>query len=257
MIPNERLNQIRNILYEKKTISIKDLADTLYCSTSTVRRDLVELEKSGFLRRTHGGATLITNTTTEFSSALRSLDNQEAKKEICKIASKFIKDDMSIFIDSSSTLYFITEYIASHHNIKLITNGLKIASELRYSDNVEIFLAGGVLKNNSLSMIGDYASSFISDFNADLCLMSCKFLDDDGFYEADYQQAHIKKNMLMNSKIKVMLCDSTKFGYQSYINLAKIDDIDYIITNKTEFGNNFNYEKYKDKIINPDTNFFK
>lgn len=249
MIPEERITQIKNILYEKKDISVNELCKLLYCSPSTIRRDLLELEKNGLLRRTHGGATLVTNTTTEFSSSLRALDNREAKKYICNIASKFIEDDMSIFIDSSSTLYFITEHIAKHHNIKIITNGLKIATELRYSNNVEIFLTGGVLKTNSLSVIGDYASSFIRDFNVDLCLMSCKCLDEKGFYEADYQQAQIKKNMLYNSKTKLMLCDSSKFGYSSYINLAKIDDVDYIITNEVDSTDYFNYDDFKDRII--------
>lgn len=249
MIPNDRLNQIKNILYERKNISVKELCKILYSSPSTIRRDLLELEKNGLLRRTHGGATLVTNTTTEFSSTLRALDNKEAKKQICNVASKFIKDDMSIFIDSSSTLYFIVEHIAAHHNIKVITNGLKIATELRYSNNVEVFLAGGIVKTNSLSVVGDYASSFINDFNTDLCIMSCKCLDENGFYEADYQQAHIKKNMIRNAKNKLMLCDSSKFGYRSYINLAKLDDFDYIITNEINTTEYFKYEDFSKKII--------
>lgn len=249
MIPNERLNQIRTILYERKTISIKELCKILFSSQSTIRRDLIELEKTGFLRRTHGGATLVKQTTTEFSSTIRSLDNIEAKKKICKLASKFIKDDMSIFIDSSSTLYFITDYLTKHHNIKLITNGLKISSDLRYSDNVEVFLAGGVVKSNSLSIVGDYASEFINEFNADLCLLSCNFLDENGFYEADYQQAKIKKNMIKNSTKKLMLCDSSKFGYSSYVNLAKLDEIDYIITENIKFNKSVDLNKFENKII--------
>lgn len=249
MIPEERIEQIRNILYEKKNISVNELCNLLYCSPSTIRRDLLELEKTGLLRRTHGGATLVTNTTTEFSSALRALDNTEAKKYICDLASKFIKDDMSIFIDSSSTLYFITEHIAKHHNIKVITNGLKVATELRYSNNIDVFLTGGILKSNSLSIIGDYASSFIRDFNADLALLSCKCLNEKGFYEADYQQAQIKKNMIYNSKTKLMLCDSSKFGYSSYINLAKLEDFDYIITNEINSTKYFNYSDFTEKLI--------
>ncbi|QQK08408.1 DeoR/GlpR family DNA-binding transcription regulator [Miniphocaeibacter halophilus] len=249
MIPEERIHQIKNILYEKKNISVKELCKILYCSPSTIRRDLLELEKNGLLRRTHGGATLITNTTTEFSATLRALDNKEAKKRICNLASNFLRDDISIFIDSSSTLYFITEYISSFHNIKVITNGIKIATELRYSDNVEVFLTGGVVKTNSLSIVSEYASTFVKDFNADLCLLSCKCLDNNGYYEADYQQAQIKKNMINNSKLKLMLADSTKFGYNSYINLASHNDIDYLITEKIDPNKSFNYDQLKSKLI--------
>ena len=58
MFAEERRKEIINLLKTKKRASVNDLSDKFDVSRATIRRDLSELEKNGFLRRTHGGAIL-------------------------------------------------------------------------------------------------------------------------------------------------------------------------------------------------------
>ena len=58
---NERQKEILELLYRKGRISVSELAATLFVTEMTVRRDLSEMEKGGFLRRYRGGATLKNN----------------------------------------------------------------------------------------------------------------------------------------------------------------------------------------------------
>ena len=57
----EREDKIIEILKEKNSISVNDLAKILFTSTSTIRRDLTNLENKGLVVRTFGGVYLTKN----------------------------------------------------------------------------------------------------------------------------------------------------------------------------------------------------
>ena len=230
MIPTERIEQIKEILSEKKTVSIKELTERLYVSRSTIRRDLIELEKLGLIRRDHGGVTRIENSITEFGSSIRGLENQEEKKKISELVSTYLKDDMSIFIDSSSTTSYLCKHFKNFNNLIVVTNGLNIANELRKEENIQLFFTGGRVKNNSYSVLGQYANDFIKHFYVDITFISCKCLTLDGVFEADYEQGMLKKYMLQNSKTKILLADHRKFDCTSCVRFATLDDFDVIAT---------------------------
>lgn len=79
MIQKERTEKILKILRSKDVVSIKFLCDTLFCSKSTIRRDLIELEDENLVRRSRGGVVLIKQQTTEFSDNFRSNTNKLEK----------------------------------------------------------------------------------------------------------------------------------------------------------------------------------
>lgn len=66
MVSLERLERILEILKRKKIISTIELEALMYCSTSTLRRDLIELEKEGKILRTHGEVRLVTANNVEY-----------------------------------------------------------------------------------------------------------------------------------------------------------------------------------------------
>ena len=58
MFQIERLQLIKQILSEKKSVDVMWLSGQLEVSEVTIRRDLEKLETEGFLKRTYGGAIL-------------------------------------------------------------------------------------------------------------------------------------------------------------------------------------------------------
>ena len=58
MLTQERHLQILAQLEEKGTVSVAQLTQLLGASESTVRRDLIALDRLGKLHKVHGGATL-------------------------------------------------------------------------------------------------------------------------------------------------------------------------------------------------------
>lgn len=233
MIPEERYKRIREILIKEKTISLKELSNKVYASESTIRRDIDYLENSAFLRKIRGGVTLVSNKSIEDSSFVRKLENVEQKQFIAKLTSeKYLKNDISIFIDSSSTCNLLNSYLHEYNQIVVITNSISIATSLNDYDNIKVLLAGGRLKPNSYSVLGLEAYEFISNYYADYFFMSCKFIDNDGIYEADEDQAVMKKLMIQNSSKTILLADSSKFNKNSYISTINPRKIDSIVTDK-------------------------
>lgn len=232
MYSKERLDKIIEILKAKKHVSAAYLCQQLYASTSTIRRDILELEKSGIAKRSHGGVTFIQGTNIEYSSIFREMENKKEKSYICNLALDFISDGYAIFLDSSSTVSNICPLLQSYTNLTVVTNGVKTALELAQMDSVTTFIAGGQLKQGSTSVIGELSGSFIDNFHADLSIISCRGINENGAYEANQMQALVKQHMINNSKATILLCDSSKFDQPHFYKLSSFRSITAVITDK-------------------------
>lgn len=244
MIPDERMNEILGILREKEFVSIQEISEKLFISISTVRRDLINLEKSGAICRVRGGASIVKEKNQIQPSHVRSKINTVEKRVIADMAVDFIKEDMSIFMDASSTVQCMCQKLDRFNRLIIITNSALIPYTLKDNKNINIYCSGGFLNPNSLYFIGSASSRFISEFSTDVYFLSCKSIDFDNIYDADYEQIQLKKIMIKNSKKTILLVDSSKFDESSFIKLSSLGDIDHIITDKKPI----NYDEF-DKAI--------
>ncbi|MDD3242311.1 MAG: DeoR/GlpR family DNA-binding transcription regulator [Eubacteriales bacterium] len=224
-----RHDVILELLQAKKRLGVGELCAALYCSPSTLRRDLIHLEKMGLVRRTHGGVSLPPGNT-EYSSDFRENEHIAQKEAICAIALDFLANGMTLFLDSSSTVLRICPYLERYRNITVVTNGIRTALQLNESSQVDAFITGGHLKNGSTSLLGEFAGGFVEGFRADLAIVSCRGLDEQGSYEADSSQAWIKQRMLRNAKSAILLCDSSKFGHSYFYKLAPFSQFSAVLT---------------------------
>ena len=78
MLTQERHLQILAQLEEKGTVSVAQLTQLLGASESTVRRDLIALDRLGKLHKVHGGATL---TRRDFIRREEKLDEKQSQIE--------------------------------------------------------------------------------------------------------------------------------------------------------------------------------
>ena len=62
MLTQERYKTIIDILSERDAATVTELAAALGISESTIRRDLIVLDREGRLRKVYGGATAINRT---------------------------------------------------------------------------------------------------------------------------------------------------------------------------------------------------
>lgn len=224
--------EILEILQSNQYATIDDMASKLYVSPSTVRRKLNVLQKKGLVTRTHGGAQLNDENNFFPSFTFRVHQNSFEKKKIALSAIKLIKNGDLIFLDGSTSTFFIAEYLSEFKNIRVITNGIDTLSLLA-KHNVTAYSTGGcVLDVNRSVLVGHYAEEMISNFHADIAFFSSQSVTNDGeIYDCFEEENVIRKAMIKHATKKVFLCDSTKFGKSSLFHLCSLNDVDYIVTN--------------------------
>ncbi|MGN1093691.1 MAG: DeoR/GlpR family DNA-binding transcription regulator [Candidatus Neoclostridium sp.] len=233
MIGTQRQNELLEYMKKYETVSVKQIVKKFYISEATARRDLNALEKSGLIRRVFGGATLVIGSDKQIPLFVRERENEQEKTELCRRAAEYIHDGDILFIDGSSTVQFLLPYLEKFKDIVVITNGLKIAQMLS-EIHIKVFVAGGLLIENSSVLVGEDTVNFISNFNADICFLSCKGLSDDGkLTDTSYEETKIRKCYLKNSKTKIVLMSSNKIGKTYLHTLCCKEEIDRLITPET------------------------
>lgn len=225
----------QKIILEKLNLDgavwVSKLSDELGVTEETIRRDLEKLENQEVLVRTHGGAVPIDESTYELSLEKRKNTNLPAKEKLAKIASEYIMPGDTIFLDSSTTTFYIAKEIKKMKNITVISNSLRVINELSGAESIKTIAVGGVVSNNQ-SFVGYLAENSIkNNFFAMKFFFSSKGISPEaGIMESNDLECAIKKQMLDNSTEKYYLCDSSKIGRIGFYKLTPIENIDYFIT---------------------------
>lgn len=233
MFPIERHQQIMNILNNKKSVTVEDLSKTLFIGEATIRRDLEKLEKKNLLKRTYGGAVLLEGLDIEIPLSVREIDQKSEKNSIGYLAAQLVHDGDIIIIDSSSTALKMVPHLKGRENLTVITNGAKTILELGELSNIKIYSTGGMLRENSLSFIGQLARNSILDFYVDKVFFSCRALSvEKALTDSNEEEAELRRIMIQNSRRSVLVCDHTKFDKISFCKVVDFNKIQTIVTDK-------------------------
>lgn len=233
MFAQQRHQIIIEKLRDEKAVKATELMELFGVSFETVRRDLELLEKGGHLRRVHGGAVLSKlDHTKEIPFNQREAAYVEEKRELARIAAGYVKEGMSIAMDTSTTNHHLARLLKSRlTRLTVVTNSLVIAQELTDMPGCRIMLAGGVIHNEEQSVIGELAEQFASMFHTDLFFMSVSGVAlEEGITDYGLGEVQVKKIMLRNAKRTIALADSSKFGAVSLLKVCQVQDVERIIT---------------------------
>ena len=220
MLQLERQQDILRLLGEHKSLTVKELSAALYASPATVRRDLAAMERAGLLRRSFGGAVLTVNYPDQLPLSVRAADHIAQKKRICAKAASLIRPGDTIFMDASSTTYFLISHLHAIPDLTVITNNPNVNIALA-QQNIRSFCTGGEMLNGSVALVGSQAERFIRGIHAHLFFFSARGLSGDIISDSSAAERNVKIAMLEHSTKAYFLCDTSKCGKQ----------YPYIITN--------------------------
>ncbi|MEG0178544.1 MAG: DeoR/GlpR family DNA-binding transcription regulator [Oscillospiraceae bacterium] len=226
----ERTAKLLTLLSTHKLLSIQRMCDELFCSPSSLRRDLIELEKTGAVRRVRGGAMYVAGRAHDYSFNFRENENVMEIEYISGIVKDFLGNGMSLFLDSSSTVSKVCPVLECLINIKVVTNGIATALVLNDCEHIDAFITGGHLQKGNATLLGEPSGDYIDNFRADLAIISCCGIDESGAFEVDPEQARIKQHMIVNAKKTILLADHTKFGNSFFHRLCSFDALQAVIT---------------------------
>lgn len=228
---NDRLKKILEMLNSDTYCSAHKLSKTLFVSLPTVRRDLAELEQQGLIVRNHGGAKKKTDDKTEIPFEFKSLFKVNEKKRLCKAAAKLVSDNDIIFVDASTSVIHVANYLKDKNNLTVLTNGVATASffgKLGFN----VYCTGGKFIPTSLSFSGDHAAELLEKYNVDIMIFSASGISDNGYIvDTTEEIAALRRRIFKSVRKKVFICDKEKFSCPAPYNVAVINEMDYVICN--------------------------
>lgn len=232
MIHSERQQRIISILEKKGVVHSTELINEMAVSKETIRRDLLELEKEGILKRVYGGAVkdVIDSSSTSFME--RSKTKFEEKEFIARTAMSFVHENMSIALDVSTTNLAIAKALKSNfEHLTIVTNSLAIANELVTAKGFNVILTGGTLHHEELSFNGDICRSNLQNYHVDLYFLSCNGVSlASGITDFGENEVLTKKVIMSIANRIICVATSDRFDVVSLLHVANLDTLSCIIT---------------------------
>jgi DeoR/GlpR family transcriptional regulator of sugar metabolism len=226
------LDLLRNY---RNFVTVDQLSEQLYVSGATIRRDLRELADSGLVQRTRGGAILTESISTEAPMILRETRNEMQKQIIATISKPLIREGMTVFMDSSTTVFALARGLGHFADLRVITNNLKIVWLLAGRKGIDIICIGGTLRESSLSFFGENALRYAGEMNADAAFLSCQgFTVTAGASDAREEESALKRAYIKNSANSYLLFDTSKMDKVYLFRTAPASAYTRIITESNE-----------------------
>jgi DeoR/GlpR family transcriptional regulator of sugar metabolism len=213
-------------------VSVGELARELDVSPATIHRDLRALAEEGLVERVHGGARLADGQGAGRSAwASRRSRNLDAKAQIGRKALEWVEDGSTIFIDASSTcLAFASSLAASSvRSLTLVTNSPAVAAEFDH-DGIHLIVAPGEVDQNLRMIGGRWTVEFLGALNfATSFISAIGITPERGLSTAQRNIADVLSAVRRVSRRTVALIDSSKYGTQSLLPVAQLDELDAVI----------------------------
>lgn len=229
-----RHQRIQSLLDRLDRVTTDRIVEELGVSRETVRRDLLELEARGVLKRVHGGAIRIFS---EPPIGQRLATRVKHKQAIARAVAQRIERDMTLFMDAGSTTTLLAAELAKLSDLVVITNSLDAA--LCFNAQGEgatrgnrVTLLGGELSAHLAATCGATTVAEIGRYSVDLALLSPVAVDAAyGATSFEQDEAAIALAMVENARKTVILADYSKIGVRSRISYCPAKRIGLLVTN--------------------------
>jgi DeoR/GlpR family transcriptional regulator of sugar metabolism len=229
-----RQQRILQELQEHDSVQVGPLAELLSCSEMTVRRDLEALERSGGLRRVHGGAVSLFLSAEETPYGIRALESSGAKAAIGATAASLLAEGETVILDGGTTAMEVARALRNRR-MTVMPLGLRPIFELHECPGVRLMLPGGEVRPGELSLIGSLTESAFSELRFDTFVMgSCGIDGKAGITTHLLAEAAVKRAAAKASQRVIVLADSTKLGRVAFGHVCDLDEIDIVLTDAAE-----------------------
>ncbi len=234
MLPIDRLKKIEAVLIENGSIVISKLSASFGVSEETIRRDLEKISKTLKIRRVHGGAYLVKSGDKEVPVKIRESIYVEEKQLIGQKALSLIEQEDTIILDCSTTALFIAKALnSSDKRITVLTNSMKVVSELSDNDRIRLVCLGGRFRKATGSFIGTTAYHQLEGLAADKAFVSCTSIHPEfGITDNHEDEAALRQLMVKRSQATILVIDHTKFEKPATFKICELTDLNTVILDK-------------------------
>jgi DeoR family transcriptional regulator, fructose operon transcriptional repressor len=238
MLPAARHQAIVDAVQRERVVRVSDLAHQLGVSLMTVRRDIELLEEGGKLERIHGGAKLPGDASThEPGFELKSTQLTAEKRAIALEAAALVQQGMAVGLSAGTTTWALAKELVNGPQITVVTNSVRIADlfhhaaatgSARYSSTV--ILIGGQ-RTPSDALVGPIATAALKQLHLDVLFLGVHGMDATaGFTTPNLLEAETNRAFVAAARKTVVLADHSKWGMLGISSIARLDEVDEVIT---------------------------
>ena len=254
MIKAERQDKIKQLLDERGSAAVKDIAANLGVSEMTVRRDLEEMSSLGEIVRVHGGAR--TNGSPRQSMLRREYSYNEKRSKhaaekaaVAERAARLIEPDSTIFLGASTTVEQMIPHLPACH-LRIVTNSLSVFNLVEGRPDCDLCLVGGTYRARTGAFVGPLAEDFISKIGLDAA-----FIGANGVFEAQTSTSNIEEGKFQQlafeqADSRYLLVDASKIGKRDFFNFYSLEDLDAVVCDASlEAGQRASIEEYTTLLL--------
>ena len=220
---------MESYILSRVSVTMDELCSAFGISMNTARRDLTELVKGGRVQKVYGGAQARMAVPGLVPYSVRSNSPSSAKRAICLLAAKMVKDGDIVFIDSGTTTEHIMEALRDK-NITVITNNFEVMLQAMDYENIRLIVVPGELNRKTHSVAGEESAAFLNTMNTNIAFMAATGASQTGVTNSTLMEYTIKKAAVAHTEKAVLLVTANKFEITSLFTYAKLEQFHTVIT---------------------------
>lgn len=233
MFIEERHQAILDWLASKGSITNADIQEAFGVSYDSAKRDLRILEEKGLLKRTHGGALPLRQVAAGRPSGKTIRDIDQVRDNYLAIAKKavsMIRNQDVIYLPSATVGLFMAQNLPDHLYLRVVTNSIFIAEELRGREKISVILLGGEMDSHG-NCYDAIAVETIRRLRLDKCFLTSACITASFGLSIQKTQAISFFNALLDSaKSSIGLYPKEKIGFDSIVSICPASRLDTLIT---------------------------
>jgi DeoR family fructose operon transcriptional repressor len=235
MVPELRQEAILASVRSRDISYIKDLAEELNISLSTIRRDIAALEEAGTVISMRGGAVkpVIAEepapaAVTEEAPVVKKRLIRSAEKDlIAKKAAALVSDGDVIYIDSGTTCSCMFQYLTTK-DIIIVTSNYEVL-DFMPMQKAKVIMLGGEISNDLHSINGPLTEKSIADMHFNKAFIGANgYIPDGGVFTHTEREARKKVLVKEHSDKNYLLMDTSKKNQYAFQKLFNVRDVELI-----------------------------
>lgn len=225
-----RQDAILTALEQNPALRVIQIAEELGVSTETVRRDLAELEGTGRLSRTYGGAIKNAN---RFEPALNerlSLKVAERRAIAMEAVSRYSTEEALVLGGGSTMIQFARALREVSRRMIVVTPAYPIAVELSANPSIEVIMLPGIFEPQEHMTVGPDTLRAMDRYRVSTAIIGASGLSAEGVSEALLGAGEVYGAMVQKSERTIILADSDKFDKRALVLLTDWNPATTLIT---------------------------
>jgi DeoR family transcriptional regulator, fructose operon transcriptional repressor len=227
----QRILKVQELFAKEEFVSFEDLCRRFDASKSSIRRDLIELEDKGVLRRVHGGAISLQTRDDVLDFKRLSSSFQEEKSRIGARAASLVEDGQTVILGGGSSVVEVARNLAARP-IQVVTNSIPVAQVFWDSKQAEVTLTGGYLYPRLGVQLGPICERMLNSVSADILIMGIRGVTHSGLSDSNSLIVESIRAMIQAAHHVVIVADHSKFGRDAMIHVADLKELDQIVSDK-------------------------